>query len=175
MPDIEELKRAKDEALCVLSEARQTLFVAENAMFRKIERRVEVQRAIIRDMVEEEDVPELERLRDAAGDAFFAHRDAEKAWVEAVKAAHATQPTGMFVEWKSPQYSGTLYKTGRTGIVEVRTTDSKFPGRNRWRLPPLGGEFIRVLKKDGSPGLNFDLISSFGWHPDGVDPNKKGQ
>lgn len=46
--------------------------------------------------------------------------------------------------------------TGRTGLLEVRDRDSKFPDNmSEYSLPSFGAVFIRINKKDGGPSLQF--------------------
>jgi len=63
-------------------------------------------------------------------------------------------------------------QTGRTGFLEVRDFDSKFPENVRDYAQPVHGEvFVRINRKDGSPGLQF--VKSYReqhWKPIGWTP-----
>lgn len=49
------------------------------------------------------------------------------------------------------------------GIVETRTRETKFADNlSSYRLPEIGVAFVRLLKKDGKPGLKFESINH-GW------------
>ncbi len=73
---------------------------------------------------------------------------------------------------------------GKAGVIEVITTYSKHPdNKAAYRMAALGEPVVRILKKDGTPGLQYEkLIKNYGdkdyrlpwgWHFEGVDPNKK--
>ena len=55
--------------------------------------------------------------------------------------------------------------TGRIAVVQQRTGESEFPANVRWSLPDMGGKFLRVLKKNGEPGLAFEQIGHGDWRP----------
>lgn len=90
------------------------------------------------------------------------------------------KPGERFVEWNRRWPSSPLTKTGRVGIVECVTKDSRFSERlSNWRAPSIGSFIIRFLKKDGTPSANFIAGTTgsktgapWGWHPEGVDPNQ---
>lgn len=42
------------------------------------------------------------------------------------------------------------------GVVEVRKSATELGEAASYRIPALGSAFIRLLKKDGSPGLRFE-------------------
>ena len=97
----------------------------------------------------------------------------------------ATNVTGPYnigtkmVEWSCRPYyrSSRATPTGRVGIVEVWTKDSRQSERLIvYRLPSVGSKVVRILKKDGSPGVGFVNFRSLqtppsGWYPEGVNPN----
>jgi hypothetical protein len=75
--------------------------------------------------------------------------------------------SGVLVEW-SRFWSDKIYKpTGRRGRYEIMTPTTQV-------LPPkpyVGGKFVRLLKKDGTPGLRRgDYWDSGKWLPEGETP-----
>lgn len=66
------------------------------------------------------------------------------------------------------------HPTNNYGVLEVCTKDSKFPENARWRVPKRGDWFVRLLKKNGEPGLTFESrvykITDW-WVPEGIDAN----
>jgi hypothetical protein len=43
------------------------------------------------------------------------------------------------------------------GLIETRRADTNLPAnRGNWSLPNMGTSFVRLLKKDGKPGLNVE-------------------
>jgi hypothetical protein len=92
---------------------------------------------------------------------------------------NADMPTHTLYEWKTEQRLGWArtphpYKlTGRKGRCEVRTLESQF-ATPPWAIS-LGEQFIRVLKKDGSPSKRFETGNRWDarWLPEGQDPNRK--
>lgn len=119
--------------------------------------------------------PKVTPLYIAARDASMAvSREEDRLAREEPNAPH---PVGTrMVEWGLPRYSygrnPLKAKTGRVGIIEVRTTDSKFAGSLGYSTPRIGAAFIRLLKKDGTPSLAI-IRSLRGWEPEGVDPNEQ--
>ena len=50
------------------------------------------------------------------------------------------------------------------GLIETRRAGTDLPGnRGNWSLPNMGTSFVRLLKKDGKPGLNVE--TAFGGDP----------
>lgn len=51
------------------------------------------------------------------------------------------------------------------GVVEMRRSSTPFPGNAAdYSLPALGEAFVRLVKKDGTPGLQFARLHSHrGW------------
>ena len=46
------------------------------------------------------------------------------------------------------------------GIVETYRSTTKLPENSaRWRLPSIGQPIVRLLRKDGSPGLKVEVFS----------------
>ena len=55
------------------------------------------------------------------------------------------------------------------GIVEVFTRESPRPDNQRFSLPSIGDIIVRILKKDGKPGLRVERINDT-WLPEGKKP-----
>lgn len=47
------------------------------------------------------------------------------------------------------------------GVVETRRSATTLPAKQRWGLPQLGEGFVRLLKKDGTPGAKIDSLSGY--------------
>jgi hypothetical protein len=111
----------------------------------------------------------LDRLR-AVRDA------AERELAEAKAAAGAEAldglPKGTLVEQRLSRFgrSGPKRLSGRKGRYEIRTPDSAFPANRSWGLPEMGKPFIRLLKKDGTPGLGFEATFFSNWRPEEPTP-----
>lgn len=56
--------------------------------------------------------------------------------------------------------------TGRVAVVEQRTNETRLPENRKWGLPRVGEKFLRILKKDGTPGLNTARIGDHNWKPE---------
>lgn len=103
----------------------------------------------------------IRALRDAEGRVRQALYVAK---IEAGKAALSGFPSGVMVEWGYDMRhrwdrSREKKPTGRRGRYELRTADTEFPANTgSYRLPNIGQVFIRILKKDGSPGLKFESL-----------------
>lgn len=91
---------------------------------------------------------------------------------------------GRVVEWISQyRFSSIRKQSGKIGIVEVCTIESRFSDNVVHGIPTVGKLFVRILKKDGTPSRNFangrwsldggDDKLPWGWYPEGVDPNKE--
>jgi hypothetical protein len=66
-------------------------------------------------------------------------------------------------------------KTGRTGIIQVWTPETKHPENLRWGLPNVGDLYIRVLKVDGTESLKFESLRGnykSTWMPEGKKPGR---
>lgn len=82
-------------------------------------------------------------------------------------------PVGTKLVRKKPTYKWSSTLVDRFGVYECVTTDSQFPvprsgRRYRDDRPELGSYVVRLLKKDGSPSLNFykcnlDGSLPYGW------------
>lgn len=51
------------------------------------------------------------------------------------------------------------------GIVETVRSTSVFAANVRYNIPPAGSVIVRMLKKDGSPGLSFEGFSDWNGAP----------
>lgn len=83
---------------------------------------------------------------------------------------------GLLFEWGHERHgfgfaSSPKKKTGRVGKYEVCTPQSTFSANKIYCRPSSGERFIRILKKDGSPSLDFVReYRSNGWLPEGKTP-----
>jgi len=50
----------------------------------------------------------------------------------------------------------------QTGIVEIRRLDTVMPAGQRYGLPDMGEWFVRLTKKDGTPGTRIETEKT-GW------------
>lgn len=62
-----------------------------------------------------------------------------------------------YARWSSQVIS----KTRVEGIVETRRSDTVFPANKRWGLPAIGEGFVRLLKRDGTPGTKIDSLTGY--------------
>lgn len=140
----------------------------------------------LRDMVSAAKQRIEEELNLIYCDKIKAAREAYKAAQAAVTAeqdrlARAPEnpphPIGTkMVQWKRPKsWHMQLQKTGKLGVFECINKDSKHPSNLRYYSRARIGSFVvRILKKDGGPGLMYDMYRSYcGWYPEGVDPNRE--
>lgn len=82
------------------------------------------------------------------------------------------------VEWGTParwfSSKGRPWeKTGRVGVIELITQKSQHPKTTTCSRASVGSFVIRLLKKDGTPSLNYVATSYsgfHGWHPEGKQP-----
>lgn len=114
---------------------------------------------------------EIRAIKDRHGDGIRAAKsalyDAESALKEAKSAAAAHPWEGRKVYKDVPIYSGWSSKQARTervyGIVEVCRLGTAFAvAVASYSRPSLGRPFVRLLKKDGTPGLKFDRATGWG-------------
>jgi hypothetical protein len=80
------------------------------------------------------------------------------------------------VEWKPllyPHQSGYAL-TGRKGVLQVVGPGDEFSYAFRWRRPSVGDTIVRLLKKDGSMGINHEIYTA-DWLPEGVRHPKADQ
>ena len=90
-----------------------------------------------------------------------------------------TLPKGVLVEWGHPKFyrsweRGPL-KPLRRAVLEVCTPTTKLPMNQTWNRPKLGDVFLRILKKDGTPGLAVERYDPGrrNWIPEGEQPAVK--
>jgi hypothetical protein len=93
---------------------------------------------------------------------------AEQAHRAAVAAAGSHEWEGKRVYREKPLYSSKWAsrpygKVPVEGIVEIRRLDTKFAENINYGLPSLGQAFVRLLKKDGKPGIAIERLGNFEW------------
>lgn len=54
-------------------------------------------------------------------------------------------------------HNSTAYET-KCGIVEQRNRETRFAANVKYGIPQLGDSFVRLLRADGKPGLNFEHL-----------------
>jgi hypothetical protein len=121
------------------------------------------------------------RFADRLIAAYAMEREARKAIQEAEVAEglrkNADMYTGVLVEWDWEttgsgywrRRTGQKKLTGRRGRYEICTPQTIV--QHRHHLPEMGGRFIRLLKKDGSPALQaVRYYGSEEWLPEGQKP-----
>ncbi len=98
----------------------------------------------------------------------------------------ASNYKGLLVEWgrHSSNWYDTekrdlLYPTGRRGLLQVCERETRFADNiTHYKLPKIGDLFIRLVKKDGTSGLQHVLLygGEVGghWLPAGEKPEKAG-
>lgn len=127
----------------------------------------------VRDEINEKYRDAIARLRSEAVRAERAYQDAI---VEAAKDKLKDYPAGIVVEWTqwrdNWQRRPDLYKpTGRRGKYEIRTRETLFAANRNHGRPSIGEVFIRLIKKDGTPGTGFvESRKSGDWLPEGETP-----
>jgi hypothetical protein len=93
-------------------------------------------------------------------------KEAHEAWMAADKAYRWAKVAGAYHPWVGKKVCRTVerlsyrntVRDAKTvyGVIEICTPSSRFPeGTASWRLPQPGAAFVRLLKKDGTPGLGF--------------------
>lgn len=93
----------------------------------------------------------------------------------AMTGEHLQYPVGTkLFEWKTERWGRVMRKTGKVGVTEIFTRESVVAGNvPSYRVPAIGKEIIRLLKKDGTPSSKFDLLTEYSrFYPEGVDPNE---
>jgi len=67
--------------------------------------------------------------------------------------------------WRGPIWSSRRETVEEFGIVEVFTRESRMAEKlSRYGRPQLGTLIVRILKKDGTPGLKFERLTEQ-WKP----------
>ena len=130
---------------------------------------------------------EFAAARSAESKASMALKDAEDAERLAGASSKLPYPEGTIVcGWKGrPGWSWSLNpdmdRTGKRGVIEIYKEGDAYPSnRSRWNLPKTGDIVVRMLKKDGSKGIEAEnyIFTDYAkdyWLPEGVEPecNKK--
>lgn len=112
-------------------------------------------------------------------DADQVRREAQAALdaqrVELAAANTGWHPVGTkLVEWSTSSYGrerGKTYTTGRHGVVEVWTRDSRVAENVRYALPSPGDVVVRLMKADGEPSTKFEKLGNTvrrTWLPEGA-------
>jgi hypothetical protein len=164
--DIEALRQADREA-------RNAYFVLENEKNVKQRERETAAVWTIRDSIAQEYNERLNALSKKRDETSRLLAIAE---AEIGKADLVNYPSGPVFEWRHSYGIGNKRLTGRRGIFEVCTPETEFAGNvGSYRRPKPGDIFIRVLKKDGTPGLAFETKNwngkfSSNWLPEGKEP-----
>lgn len=164
--NLPELREARDETAVAYLNLR-------DKMSNETHRRLEEARKKINEDIHREFGIELELAFKAKNEAYTA---CQKAEVEAA-AAQAPFPVGTkLVGWSHSKYAGYNAKREATalGVLEVysNSTKAQHNARRKFHLEP-GKYIVRLLKKDGTPGL---LIEPYGrggkyiWLPEGQTP-----
>lgn len=169
-----ELQEAAQKAQEELRVARRTVDGLESQIHHEIEEIVRAAREAATASAQAKYGPALAEWKEKLQVRQAAH---EAAQIELGKAATGGLPTGILVEWKPPEvrYSSVRWPpqaTGRRAVVEVWSKTSQ--GRGSYGLPSVGDVVLRVLKKDGTPSVDFvkNPQSHIGrtWFPEGVTP-----
>lgn len=168
------LKAEADRIAGELRKVRLAVSSLEGHSHLEIETAVRLARDIATAAAEQKYGPDLERLRAKREELQAAH---DAAQVALGQAATAGLHTGILFEWKRKyerfsSKEGPPQATGRRGVVEVWAKGSQ--ARGSYGLPAIGEVVLRVLKKDGTPSVDFerhpkDLIGKL-WFPEGVKP-----
>jgi hypothetical protein len=58
--------------------------------------------------------------------------------------------------WRRPDLNQERRQSGRRGAFEVVTRESQFPLNQKYGRPHVGGYIVRLFKKDGTLGLQFE-------------------
>ena len=85
---------------------------------------------------------------------------ARKIVLDDAKIAAASHPWEGKKVWRK-DHVGWLGRTVVTiyGVVQIRVRETKFPANTTdYRMPNLGEPFVRLLTKDGKPGLKFETM-----------------
>ena len=127
----------------------------------------------------------LSLAKSAENKASEALRNAENAERLASASSNLPYPEGTIVRgWersRSPWDAHCMNRTGKCGVIEIYKEGDAYPSnRSRWSLPKAGEIVVRILKRDGSKGIeaekyNFAECAKEYWLPEGVEPkcNKK--
>lgn len=165
-PDLEALVAARDAA-----QRRLWAIDNERAAFLR-ERRAAFQAAL----AAEEATLFGDRLAVAEAELTAAKALSEEAIEKAALAEEREIPAGTLMEeWKIPRHTygrGPAVLTGRKGILEIITRDSVHPGNiSGWSRPAVGQIVVRIIRKDGSPGMSYvHGYETKNWRPAAAPP-----
>jgi hypothetical protein len=131
---LEDLERERDEAKARRYQFRCKLDAEARTAAREAE-------AVVRAKHEDE----LDRLTDEQSTAY-------SAWLTRLD-VEATHPfEGRKVQRPNPSWTS---REVQRGVIEVRRSKTQFGGNvGSYRIPDFGRAFVRLLKKDGTPGTN---------------------
>jgi len=127
----------------------------------------------------------LNLAKTVESNASEALRNAEDAERLAGASSKLPYPEGTIVYgWKNRSswaLNPGMDRTGKRGVIEVYKEGDAYPSnRSRWSLPKVGEIVVRILKRDGSKGIEaekycFAEYAKEYWLPEGVEPkgNKK--
>jgi len=89
--------------------------------------------------------------------------DASSSYVAALDAKPDHEWTGKRVHADRSVGPGYFARKERIfGVVETRRSDTVFPSNAAsYSLPAIGEGFVRILKKDGTPGSKFDRMGNW--------------
>lgn len=134
-----------------------------------------------------------QQMRDKHGAKIQAAKDAARTAKQAYEAAlvaegeraAASVHDGVLVEWDwmaSNRWRNdhAWRETGRRGNCEVITPSTVFPGNKSWGRPSVGSVAVRLLKKNGQPGMDCVRMSKGDWSkaqwlPEGETPKDSPQ
>jgi hypothetical protein len=160
----EELEKIEKELMAKASEACRILTDVKN---RRRKREEEVLSQVNQEFRDEEI-----KAQTAFNEANKAHKDALNQVV--LCDAKTPYPEGTILcEW-SGRTSRNVYAcncpiklTGRKGVMQIFRPNDKLLKTHCFRVPVVGDAVVRVLKKDGTPGINAGKWDS-NWIPEGV-------
>lgn len=163
-----------DEHNQIVAAARDAHAAAMGARREVERRRDDVKEALMKEVyakLEAEFGADLRAAVAAENEAQEHHKDCVIA--RAVEHPDTPHPVGtVLYEWGRPRFSQDWEKTGKRGVVEVCTRESKFPSNIAWSKPSPGEAYIRMLKTDGTPSLQVISVNRAGhrWLPEGRRP-----
>lgn len=168
------MKIPTEKEVEALSKEYEELFLALRDLEGKRRDEIRTRMAEFKEKVEKEVDAKYGKQLQEGSDKLQRAKDARDSAIEARALSGEGLPypigTKLF-EWKHERWSTNSYvKTGRTGVVEVCTRDTVHPDNMRWSRPRLGGWFIRVLKKDGTPSKQYETRFLDRWQPEGKRP-----
>lgn len=106
----------------------------------------------------------LERYRVAEEDCLVAVSDGEKALNDVLdqRPAHEWEGRRVFRMRARGRSWERLLPQRIEGVVETVRSDAKFADNlSRYSCPSVGAVIVRLLKKDGSPGLKFEPFGTW--------------